>query len=208
VQTGLPVSGTGMRTGMTARATAARPGVPGCGAASTVASCRARIGRHCGRGLRSAAARLAPVRAVLYWACVALSKRPGSLSLGFGLSHALDDKLLRDKQTVNVRAYLSRIAAWYVDKFEFPPHAQGVYNDLPARSSVMGAAGGRDPQHFHRVRTGSGPLCTRHPHVCAHKACCCAVASKICGRPIRPCGHCSCDGAAPSLAGEYTDGLA
>jgi hypothetical protein len=100
-----------------------------------------------------------------YCACVALSKRPGSLSLGFGLSHALDDKLLRDKHTVNVRAYLSRIAAWHVDKFEFPLHAHGVYHDLPGRSPVMGAAGRRDPQHFHRVRTASGPLCTRHPHV-------------------------------------------
>ena len=105
-------------------------------------------------------------------------------------------------------AYLSRIAVWHVDKFEFPLHAQGVYHDLPGRSPVMGAAGRRDPQHFHRMRTSSGPLCTRHPHVCAQKACCCAVAAKICGRPIRPCRHCSRDGAAPSLVGEHTDGLA
>jgi hypothetical protein len=96
----------------------------------------------------------------------------------------------------------------HVDKLEFPLHAQGVYHDLPGRRSVMGAARRPDPQHFHRVRTGSGPLCTRHPHVYAQKACCCAVAAKICGRPIRPCRHCSRDGAAPSLAGEHTDGLA
>ena len=61
--------------------------------------------------------------------------------------------------------YLSRIAARHVDKLEFPLHAQGVYHDLPGRSVVMGAAGRPDPQHFHRVRTGPGPLCTRHPHV-------------------------------------------
>ena len=32
------------------------------------------------------------------------------------------------------------------------------------------AAGWRDPQHFHRARTGSVPFCTSDPHACAHIA--------------------------------------
>ena len=71
----LPVPGTGTRTGMTARAATACPGVPGCGAAGTVTSCRARIGRHCDRGLQRAPglARSAPC---CYCACVASQSAP------------------------------------------------------------------------------------------------------------------------------------
>jgi len=160
----LPVPGTGMRTKMTARGgrcVSRGAGLRCCRHGHVVPG----QDRPTLRPRPSAGAWFGPVRAVLLLRLRCLSKRPGSLSLGFGLSHALDDKLLRDKHTVNVRAYLSRIAAWHVDKFEFPLHAHGVYNDLPGRSPVMGAAGRRVPQHFHRVRTASGPLCTRHPHV-------------------------------------------
>ena len=34
----------------------------------------------------------------------------------------------------------------------------------------MGAARRRNPQHFHRIRTGSVPLRTSHPHLCAQPA--------------------------------------
>jgi hypothetical protein len=207
----LPVPGTGMRTRTAARdghcVSRGCPGVPGCGAASTVTSCRARIGRHCGRGLPSANAWFTPVRAVLLLRLRCPLKASGLTVSGFRSSRALDDKLLRDKHTVNVRPYSSRIAALHVDKLEFLLHAHGVYRDLPCKSPVMGVAGRRDPSISTGCAQGSAVM-HKTSTCCAHKACCCAVASKICVRPIRPCGHRSCDGAAPSLAGEYTDGLA
>jgi hypothetical protein len=55
-------------------------------------------------------------------------------------------------------------------QFRFSPHAQGAAGAFPGKRPVMGAARPRNPQHFHRVRTGSAPLCTGHPHACAQTA--------------------------------------
>ena len=199
-----------MRTTMTARAAAACP--RGCRAA-VVLPARSRLAGLGSAGTAAAACgQRAPGLPGPRRVVIALALPSQSARLTVSLVSVFPTLSTTNYYEINIQsmcsAYLSRIAAWHVDKFVFPFHAQGVCHDLPGRSPVMGAARRRDPQHFHRVRTGSGPLCTRHPHVCAQKACCCAMASKICGRPIRPCRHCSRDDAAPSLAGEHTDGLA
>ena len=156
-----------MRTTMTARVAAACPGGAGL--------------RRCqhGRvlpGYDRSAPRPRPAvgeRLVLprstsccYCGCAALSKARRLTVSGFRSFPALSTTNYNE---INKRsmcsAYLSRIAARHVDKLEFPLYAQGVYHDLPGRGPVMGAAGRPDPQHFHRVRTGPGPLCTRNPHV-------------------------------------------
>ena len=46
----------------------------------------------------------------------------------------------------------------------------GLAGAFPGKGPVLGAARQRNPQHFHRVRTGSVPLRTSHPHVCAQPA--------------------------------------
>jgi hypothetical protein len=48
-----------------------------------------------------------------------------------------------------------------------------------------GAAGRRNPQHFHRVRTGLAPLRTSHPHVCAQAA----RSSPLAGQAASPAGR-------------------
>lgn len=55
----------------------------------------------------------------------------------------------------------------------------------------MVAAGQRNPQHFHYVCTGSAPLCTSDPHVCAQTAgkqsCCLAGWQAVADRRAGAC---------------------
>jgi hypothetical protein len=55
-------------------------------------------------------------------------------------------------------------------QFQFPVHAQRAAGALPGKGPIRDAARQRNPQHFHRARTGSVPLRTSHPHICAQPA--------------------------------------
>jgi hypothetical protein len=55
-------------------------------------------------------------------------------------------------------------------QFHFPGHAQRAADALPGKGPIRDAARQRNPQHFHRARTGSVSLRTNHPHVCAQPA--------------------------------------
>jgi hypothetical protein len=55
-------------------------------------------------------------------------------------------------------------------QFQFPVHAQRAAGALPGKGPIRDAAIQRNPQHFHRARTGSVSLRTSHPHACAQPA--------------------------------------
>jgi len=63
----------------------------------------------------------------------------------------------------------------------------------------------RNPQHFHRVRTGSAPLRTSHPHVCTqtgkHSSCWRADSSGSARPPVPACPSACRSRAAWSAAG-------
>jgi hypothetical protein len=54
-----------------------------------------------------------------------------------------------------------------VDNSGFPLRAHGAGSVLPVDSPFMSAARRRNPQHFHRPRTGLVPFYTSDPHACA-----------------------------------------
>ena len=61
-------------------------------------------------------------------------------------------------------------AAWCVDNSGFYLHARGAGRVLPVRGHFMSVAWRRDPQLFHRVRTGVVRFCASDPHACPQKA--------------------------------------
>ena len=57
---------------------------------------------------------------------------------------------------------------WHVDNSGFLAYPQDAGRVLPVKPFYERAGGRRDPQHFHRGRTGSALFCTSDPHACAH----------------------------------------
>ena len=156
---------------MTDRTAAARPGGPGSSSTGTAG---------CGMawpldgpvpedvGLPSAIA-WCPGRRAPPSRLPSLSKRPGSPSLVsvFPRSrYRITTGYTRDKHS----AHLSSIAARRVDNFDFLRMHRHGWCFPQVKGSVMGAARPRNPQLFHRTRTGSTPLRTSHPHLCAQPA--------------------------------------
>ena len=125
-----------------------------------------------------------PRGACRHCACAPLSKRPGSPSLGFSLYTVL----AQDYNKINMRSMFGLFPAnrgAACGQFHPSLRAQGVHCAVPGRHPARGAVSRRNPQRFHRTRTGIRPLRTRHPHVCAQKARCRAVAVRD-HRPADP----------------------
>src|SRR5271166_6638988 len=109
--------GTGACTGMTDRARAARPGMPGAGAASAAyTSCRAVTGRHGDRGLPSASAWFARCACAAIAACPPLVRALRAHRLWFSLIDGSGSGSRLDILAVNVRLIyaLLRRGVWTI----------------------------------------------------------------------------------------------
>ena len=145
-----------------------------------------------------------PRGACRHCACAPLSKRPGSPSLGFSLYTVL----AQDYNKINMRSMFGLFPAnrgAACGQFHPSLRAQGVHCAVPGRHPARGAVSRRNPQRFHRTRTGIRPLRTRHPMFVHRKPAAAPLPSEITGLPIRPCRRCSRGGPAPGLAGEHSE---
>ena len=120
-------------------------------------------------GMPSASAWCVPVGVRRLRACAPLSKRPGSPSL-VSVFPPSRCRITTGYTCDKYSAHFSSIATQHVDNSPVSAHAQARLALFPVKRPTPGAARQRNPQHFHRVYTGSVLFRTSHPHLCAQPA--------------------------------------